>query len=327
MTRLVRFGVLGCADIAWRRMIPAILEEEGVELVAVASRNGDKAKRFAAKFGCLPVTGYKALLDRVDIDAVYVPLPAVLHAEWVRRALLAGKHVLAEKPLTIDPESTRTLVDLARERRLQLMENFMFLHHSQHARIADLLAAIGELRSFASAFTIPPKPPGDIRYERDVGGGALFDIGVYPLRAAAHFLGPDLKVAGAVLRVDRSREVVVAGEALLTTPAGVTAQLSFGMMHAYRTSYEFSGSIGRIASGRVFTPPDMYQPVVHIERQDHREELVLPADRQFGNAVGVFARAVTAGAGLEWWTAASLRHAALVSEVERAAIRTFTNAT
>ncbi len=321
----VRVGVLGCADIAWRRTLPAMLGERTTDVVAVASRDGAKARRFAERFGGTPVEGYQALLERDDVDAVYLPLPAMMHAEWIERALNAGKHVLAEKPLTTDAEQTRRLLALAHARGLVLLENFMFLHHSQHAMADRLLTdgTIGELRGFASAFTIPPKPSDDIRNFPDIGGGALFDIGVYPIRAASRFLGPQLRLSGAVLRVDRVRDVVVSGAVQLFREDGVTAQLTFGMENAYRTGYELSGSAGRLWLDRVFTPPETYQPVLHVERQDHREELTLPADRQFGNVVRFFAQAVLTGNPLPEQAEACVRHASLVEEVNVRARRVY----
>ncbi|MFF7734947.1 Gfo/Idh/MocA family oxidoreductase [Streptomyces sp. NPDC007984] len=322
---VVRTGVIGCADIAWRRTLPAMLDEPTIDVVALASRDGRRAKRFADRFGGEPVEGYRALLERDDVDAVYIPLPAMLHAEWIERALDAGKHVLAEKPLTTDAGATRRLLGLAAQRGLVLLENFMFLHHAQHAAVDRRLAdgAIGELRHFSGVFTIPPKPSDDIRNAPAVGGGALFDIGVYPLRAAARFLGPDLRLSGAVLRVDRQRGVVVSGSVQLFRQDGVTAQLRFGMEHAYRTHYELSGSLGRLWLDRVFTPPDSYQPVLYVERQDHREELTLPADRQFGNVVRAFAAAVLTGDPLSEQAQAAERHAQLVEEVNSRAHRQY----
>ncbi|WP_416966932.1 Gfo/Idh/MocA family protein [Streptomyces sp. 4F14] len=308
----VRFGVLGCADIAARKMIPALLDTEHAHLVAVASRNTEKAERFAARYGCTAVTGYEALLDRADIDAVYLPLPATLHAEWIERALHAGKHVLAEKPLCTDGTTAAALYALARRRGLLLFENLMFLHHSQHTAVTEALADIGELRGFSSTVTIPPKPPGDIR-TLPVGGGLLLEAGIYPLRAAQHYLGPGLTVTGAVLR--RSAGVVLSGAVLLHDAAGVPAHLTFGMEHGYRSSYELAGTTGRLGLDRAFTPPETYQPVLWIRRQDHYEERTLRADHQFANVARAFTEAVRRGDGMPADADASLRLACLVDEV------------
>jgi NDP-hexose-3-ketoreductase len=316
----LRVGVLGCADIAWRRVLPALAADPDVRLVANASRDPAKADRFTDRFGGEPVHGYAELLARSDIDAVYVPLPIALHAEWIERALRAGKHVLAEKPLSTDRARTAELVELARSSGLVLFENFMFLHHSQHAAVRRLLddGAIGRPLEFFSWFCIPPKPPEDIRNDAALGGGALTEVGVYPLRAALHFFGPELDVVGAVVRRDRGG-VVLGGSALLSTPEGTGIHLVFGMQHAYRSAYAFSGDRGRLSLESAFTPPDAHRPTVHVRRQDHAEEFVLPADAQFANAVGSFVKTVRGEKGSCVELEASVRLAALVDMVKEAA--------
>lgn len=158
----LRFGVIGCADIAWRRTLPAMETDPAIDVVAIASRDGDRARTFTDRFGGTPYAGYQAVAEHEDVDAVYIPLPLMLHAEWIERCLDAGKHVLVEKPMSDGYKESARLLDLARERGLVLLENYMFLYHSQHAAVRKLLAdgAIGDLRGFHSAFTIPPKPPG-----------------------------------------------------------------------------------------------------------------------------------------------------------------------
>lgn len=182
MTGPLRLGVLGCAGIAVRRMLPAFAACPDIEIAAVASRDPAKARQVAERFGCRPVHGYGELLELDDIQAVYIPLPAALHAQWTEAALNTGRHVLAEKPLTTDRQRTGELLELADTRDLVLMENVMFVHHHLHRAVRSLVAdgAIGELRAFQAAFTIPPLPDGDIRYDPELGGGALADVGVYP---------------------------------------------------------------------------------------------------------------------------------------------------
>ncbi|WP_348651318.1 Gfo/Idh/MocA family oxidoreductase [Micromonospora sp. WMMD1128] len=321
-TDRVRMGVMGCADIAWRKTLPAMLAEPAIQVTAIASRDRGKAAVFADRFSGAAVEGYQALLDRDDVDAVYLPLPARLHAEWIERSLAAGKHVLVEKPMTDSRPATERLVELARARQLVLLENFMFLYHSQHSAVRKLVAdgAIGELRAFSSAFTIPPKPVGDIRYQQKVGGGAFLDFGGYPIRAALQFLGGDLRIVGAMFRRDPRHDVVMSGHVLLCTSDGIAAQLSFGMEHSYRNSYSLAGSTGRIMLDRVFTPPETYQPVLRIERQDHREEFVLPVDHQFANVVREFARAVLDGDDLRAQQEWTLQQADLMDRVREAAL-------
>ncbi|MCZ1019561.1 Gfo/Idh/MocA family protein [Streptomyces noursei] len=318
------FGVLGCADIAWRRTAPALAADPGVRLTAFASRSPEKGRRFAERFGDAAVTDYDALLRRPDVDAVYVPLPAMLQAEWIERALTAGKHVFAEKPLSPRAADTARLFALAEERGVVLKENAMFLHHSQHTAVDRLLAdgAIGQLRGFSAAFTIPPLPESNIRNHADLGAGALLDVAVYPVRAALRFLGPRLEVVGATLR--EADGVVRSGSALLVTPEGVPAQLTFGMEHAYRTEYALTGSTGRLRLDRAFTPPPGHQPVVDVTRQDHREQITLPPDDQFARIVAAFVREVRGEAPAERAASAaeSRRVAETIDALAARAVRT-----
>ncbi|GIH07601.1 oxidoreductase [Rhizocola hellebori] len=292
----VRLGVLGCAGIATRRMLPAFAAAPSAHVVAVASRDHDKAEQVARQFGCEPVTGYEKLLSRHDIDAVYIPLPAALHASWTERAIGCGKHVLCEKPLTTSAFQTERLVRMADEKGLVLRENFMFPHHSQHEQVRRLIdsGVIGKVCAFAAVFAIPPLSKDDIRYQAELGGGALFDVGVYPLRVAQYFHGPDLAVRGASLRYDHG--VDVGGEVLLCSRDGVTVQATFGMEGVYRSSYDFWGSAGHLRLGRAYTPAADHQPHVQLWLRDEEREIVLQRDDQYTNAAESFARAVLTNA-------------------------------
>lgn len=315
----LRIGVLGCADIARRRMLPAFAACEDTEVAAVAGRNTARAAALAAEYGARSYGAYGDLLADAQVDAVYVPLPLALHAEWTEAALRAGKHVLAEKPVTDELARTQDLFALARERGLVLRENVMFVHHRQHARVLDLLAegAIGELRTFRAEFTVPRRPADDIRYDPALGGGALCDTGVYPLRAAMLLLPGELDVVGAVSTSTPGFEVDTAGAALLRTPEGVTAHLTWGLDHAYRNTYELHGTRGTLTVDRVFTPPADHVAVGVLETASGREEIPLGADDQVANVVRQFA--ATARAPGRNTERDCLRQAALLAAVRRRA--------
>lgn len=300
---VVRLGVLGCADVAERRILPAVAASDAVRLVAVASRTPDRAAALAGAFGAAAVVGYARLLARDDVDAVYLPLPSALHAEWIERALSAGKHVLAEKPMTTSARDTAQALAGAACRGLVLRENVMFCHHPMHAAVRELVqgGAIGELRSFAASFTIPRRPDGDIRHSRALGGGALLDVAAYPLRAALMFLGLDLVVHGAVLR--RCGEVDGGGAALLSTPAGVTAVLEFGLDDGYRSAYRVAGSRGHVEVEHVFTTPADRVPVARLTTPGGTEHVPLPRADQCREAVAAFAGAVRGSGGITAWAA------------------------
>lgn len=286
----LRFGVLGASRFAMRRMLPALAELPGAALTAIASRDIHRAENAAAPYDATAVQGYEALLRRDDVDAVYVPLPASLHAQWAEAALRAGKHVLVEKPATTQPEHAARLVELAQGAGLALMENIMFVHHHQHAAVRTLVkdGRIGELRSFQAGFGIPRLAATDIRYAPELDGGALWDVGIYPLRAALHFLGHDLEVLGAHLTRGAHQQVDTAGAALLSTPSGITAQVAFGLDHGYRSFYELWGSEGRITVERVFTPPADHRPVIRLTCASGTEEIRLAPDDQTRNTLTAF---------------------------------------
>jgi len=293
VTAPLRVGLMGCADIARRRMLPAMAASPDVEIAAIASRDLDRAAACARRFGGRPLRGYDALLRSADVTAVYVPLPTALHARWVEAALLAGKHVLAEKPLATDQATAQRLVVLAAERGLALMENVMFVRHGQHAVVRELLAAgaIGEPRAFHAAFTVPRRPEGDIRHRADLGGGALWDTGVYPLRAALDLLGPDQIVVGAVLSAGPRLEVETWGSALLRTPRGAAVHLTFGLDNAYASMYSIWGSEGTITLGHAFTPAADHRPSIRLGLPSGAKTITLEPADQVAAALAAFVTA------------------------------------
>ena len=292
-TTELRIGVLGCADIALRRVLPAITAVPGVRTATVGSRDLARARAAIAVHGGTAVEGYAAVLES-DVDAVYVPLPAALRPGWVEAALRAGKHVLAEKPVAPAFERTAELFELARAQGLTLMDNVMFVHHDQHTAVAELVAdgAIGRLRSFHAAYAVPARPDGDIRLDPELGGGALLDVGVYPVRAAVRFLGEDLAVEGAVAS---GRPVDTAGSVLLRAPDDVAVHLTYGMDDAYCARYELRGTEGRIVVERAFTPPADLEPEVTLHRGAGAERVRLAAMDQVAATVAAFADAARCG--------------------------------
>ena len=295
MTGPVRMGVLGCGSFARQRMLPALREHQATTVTAVASRDPDRAARLATEIGCA-AADYRTLLSRDDVDAVYLSLPPALHAEWTARALAAGKHVLVEKPLAGTGPEAAEVVGLARRHRLVLRENLLFPHHPQHRAVRELVASgrLGEIRSMRSAFCIPARSLPDVRYVPDLGGGALLDLAVYPVRAALLLLGNDLRLAGAVLRIDPRLGVDMSGQALLVSDGGVAVHVEFGFEHSYGSRYSLWGSRASLTVDRAFTPPRDWRPVLRVVDGDGTDDIVLPHHDQLASAIGSFTDAVTA---------------------------------
>ena len=178
----LRLGVLGAARIALGGIMPAAGRSDAVEISAVATRGGKKADdvRQAAPDAAL-FEDYDALLDSPDVDAVYIPLPNSMHVEWTVKALEAGKHVLCEKPFSLDAGGAEKAVEVAQNSGLTLMEGFMFRLHPQTLRVKELLSegAVGEVRQAVAQFGHRLDDPEDVRGVGSLGGGSLGDVGCY----------------------------------------------------------------------------------------------------------------------------------------------------
>jgi predicted dehydrogenase len=249
----MRFGVLGTADIARTAFVPAV-DGTDHEVVAVASRDGDRAAAVADELD-IPraYSGYDPMLGDDDLDAVYVPLPNALHAEWTRRAADAGLHVLCEKPLGADAEEARDLGEYCDERGVTLMEAFMYRYHPRMERAVEIARdELDDVRSVTARFTFRlDDRPDDIRLDPDLAGGSLMDVGCYAIHVARQFLGePDL-VTG-VTTDRRDAGVDTEATAILEYQDGATAQVSSGFETPKTQFYRVEAENGWIAVDEAF---------------------------------------------------------------------------
>lgn len=180
---MFRWGILSTAKIGREHVIPGIVKSENGILAGIASRDLSKAEALATQFGALKAYGsYEALLADPDIDGVYIPLPTAQHIEWTVKAANAGKHVLCEKPISLNADDIAQLIAARDRNKVVIAEAFMVTYHPQWLKVRDLIAhgAIGNLRHVQGAFTYFNTDPGNMRNILELGGGALPDIGVYP---------------------------------------------------------------------------------------------------------------------------------------------------
>jgi predicted dehydrogenase len=183
----VRWGILGTAGIAEGAFLPALREAGDGVALTVASRDPARAESWAAEHGVSRgVQGYDQVLDDPAIEAVYIPLPNGMHAEWTIAALEAGKAVFCEKPLCATPEETSRVLQVARGAGGSLWEAFVFPFHEQMDRVREVLAGgtIGEVREISSRFHFPLDDPQDVRLQAELAGGSIQDVGCYPIRLA-----------------------------------------------------------------------------------------------------------------------------------------------
>ena len=289
----MKLGILGTSDIALRRFLPALQKQKYFEYAGVATRdiNSVKAEFFKQQFGGDVYVSYAELLADKNIAAVYIPLPPALHYEWAKKALLADKHVLLEKPFCTNVHDTEALLNLAEQRHLAVHENYMFLYHKQLVEIKKMLAdgELGEIRLMRMAFGFPKRGEDDFRYNRELGGGALLDCGGYPVRLALELLGDSAKVVQASLSQPIGYTVDLYGNAILQNATGVNAQIAFGMDNAYKCELEIWGSQVTLTASRIFTSGADYMPELIIKSSSDENKIKLNADDQFLHSIERFA--------------------------------------
>ncbi len=223
-TRRLRIGVLSTANIATEKVIPGIRRGSRCEVAAIASRDAATAEAVATRLGIPRAHGsYEALLADPDIDAVYIPLPNHLHAEWTIAAARAGKHVLCEKPLAMTAADAERMLAAGREAGVVVMEAFMYRLHPSWEALREIVGSrrIGRVLAVQSWFSYFNDDPANIRNIREVGGGALFDIGCYNVNLSRMLFGAEpTRVTSAVTR-DPDSGVDILTSAILQFPTGV----------------------------------------------------------------------------------------------------------
>ena len=247
---MVRWGVLGTAQIAKVCVIPAILKSENGVLQAIASRTLAKAQTLVEKHRQgVAYEGYAALLEDPEIDVVYIPLPNQLHKEWTIKALGAGKHVLVEKPFAMNAGEAEVMVDAAQRHGRLLMEAFMYRFHPRSLRIKQLVEedALGRISLIRSAFTFPVKRDGSNErlFLPEMGGGALWDVGCYGVSVARWLLSEEpIAVSAQADYSESGVDVNFAGA--LRFASGALAVVECSFTAALQQTFSIMGENGAI---------------------------------------------------------------------------------
>ncbi len=273
----VKWGVLGCSSFARRRTIPAMLESPSVELVGVASRTLEKAEAFRSEFNLARAYGsYEELLADPGIQAVYIPLPNGLHAEWTVKAVENGKHVLCEKPFASNAGEARQVAEVAGRTGIHVMEAFMWRFHSQHlrARNAVISGGIGPLRLVRASFSFAIPHTANVRLIPGLAGGCLLDVGCYPVSAARFYFGKEPRTAYALGATGRESGVDMQVAGVLDFPEG-QALIDCSFRLPYRTHLEIVGESGLITIPKPWLP----DPEASLTINNTTE--TLPAENQY----------------------------------------------
>ncbi|AFZ65757.1 Gfo/Idh/MocA family protein [Deinococcus peraridilitoris] len=281
----LRWGVLGAARIA-QKLIPAIAQAGG-QVTAVASRDRPRGQAFATTYGIGRVVSYEELLADPEIDAVYNPLPNDLHLPWSISALQAGKHVLCEKPMTLSAEQAAELARVAAHANRVVFEAFAYQFAPVMAEAVRLVrsGAIGEVRSCRGTFSFVLPEGEDFRWQPAHGGGALFDIGCYPVHLTRLMLGEPLAVSAQGRWTSSNVDIALHGT-LRYAQALASFQCSFDEVH--HEAFEVVGTAGRLTlDGHLFSN------VGEVRLRLNEQEQLFPYENAYARMVSHVQELVT----------------------------------
>ena len=294
----LRWGILGCARITRRGLIPGLRASQTGELVAIASRSAATAGEWAKEFTIPRSHGsYEDLLTDPMIDAIYIPLPNELHKRWVCAAADAGKHILCEKPLALTSRDAREMVDYCRARGILLMEAFMWRHQPRTIGILNEVASglIGELRLIRSSFSFSIDM-NDWRLDPARGGGALWDVGCYGVSTTRLFARSEPESICSRARFGPTG-VDLSLTAELKFPNGILGLIDCSFEQPFRCTYELVGTKGSIEVPDAYLPPEM-SSIARLIVEGKTRELEFENINQYSAMVDAFGLGVASGGTL-----------------------------
>jgi len=296
MTTKVRWGILSTAKIGVEKVIPSMRKASSLEVVAIASRDGERARQAAEQLH-LPQAfdSYEALLASPDVEAIYNPLPNQLHVPWTIRALEAGKHVLCEKPIALTADEAQQLADVAEAHpELKVMEAFMYRSHPQWrtARRWVEEGEVGDLRAVHSHFAYRNLDPDNIRNRPETGGGGLMDIGTYDVSLSRFLFGREPERVVATIEIDPDFGVDRLVSAMMDFGGGATATFTCAtQLEPYQRAHAF-GTQGRIEIETPFNAPPIGTTRILRQRGLETREIAFQDADQYTLQGEAFSRAV-----------------------------------
>ena len=295
----VRWGVLSTADIGMSKVTPAIQRARGCEVVAIASRDATRSSEAATRLGIERAhASYEALLADEHVDAVYIPLPNDQHAHWTIKAAEAGKHVLCEKPLALSAAQAEEMAAACAEAGVRLQEAFMYRHHPSWVEAVRLVraAAIGELQAVQTWFSYFNDDPTNIRNRVEHGGGAVMDIGCYPVNVARMLFQAEPSAVAARVTRDPVMGVDTLTSAVLEFPGGGQSSFSVCIRCEPYQRVNIVGTEGRVEIEIPFNIPGDRETRIFMSREGASPQTVTfaPAD-QYTIQAELFSQAILEG--------------------------------
>lgn len=326
MPNKVRWGVIGAANIAVRKVIPAMQRGEWSEVAALASRDVGRAREWARSLGIPKAYGsYEEMLADSEIEAIYNPLPNNLHVHWTVKAAEAGKHVLCEKPFALSAAGARELLAVRDRMGVRIQEAFMVRTHPQWLATVELIRAgrIGELRAVAGFFSYFNRDPANIRNQTEAGGGALMDIGCYPVNVSRFAFNDEPRRCLGLVERDPEMGTDRLTSAVLDFPKGQATFTCGTQLVAYQRM-QFFGTRGRIEVEIPFNAPNDRPTRILVDDGSNIfgsgvEVFEFPTCDQYTIQGDLFSRAVSEGAAQPIPLEDAVKNMAVIEAVFRSA--------
>lgn len=295
MESKIKWGILSTAAIATEQVIPAIISSEFGDLHAVASRNYDKAKKIADKFG-IPkyYSSYEDLLMDDEIDAIYNPLPNHLHVPWTIKCLEANKHVLVEKPIGLSSiEAQKLLEETQKYPKIKVMEAFMYRHHPQWIKVKELVesGAIGKVKTIQSFFSFFDDNPNSIVNRKEYGGGSLMDIGCYPISLSRFIFNSEPEEVSGSVEYHPEFGVDISATALMKFKEGTSSFFS-SIQGEERQQAQIFGTEGKIEFHLPFNPIANEPSKIFLNQNNKTEEIIFKPCDQYSIQADLFSLAI-----------------------------------
>jgi D-xylose 1-dehydrogenase (NADP+, D-xylono-1,5-lactone-forming) len=294
MNKKIKFGIIGCSQIADSSSIPAILKSKNAQIEMIGSRSQSKAKKFSVKFCCKNYGTYDEVLENDKVDAVYISVPVGLHKEWSIKAAKAGKHILCEKSSSSSYLDSQRMINEAKKNEVRIMEGFMFRFHPSHKKVKQLInsKSFGKTYSFFSRYGFPSPPQNNIRFKKELGGGILNDAGCYPICASRIIFGKEPIGVLCQSTLDKNG---IDTKTIIYLKFGKEqfAQMITGYELFYQSSYSIWGSKGFLKLSRSYNIPENMKAVISLNGPENEKKILIHPVNHFKLMIESFSKEIT----------------------------------
>jgi len=315
----IALGVYGIGEHARRTVLPAIACCTQVRLAGIATRNLDVLDVESRKYGCPSWTTLNNMLAETSLDVIMIATPIGQHFEDAHLVLSAGKHVWCEKAFTESYTQAEELIAIARRTDLAVCVSCPPLYHEQFRKLAALVrnGRIGQVRSINANYGFPHIDPNNSKYDPNIGGGAMLDVGFYPIGVPGALFDESPVVLGSAIEHESGYDLDTGGAALLRFPSGINLSATWGYGRDYVNELQIVGTSGIITAFPAFSKPSALKASLTLRNQNKTKDIYVPTCNQFTNMLNAFANAIFDMGARERFRTNALKHQGLMDAVRK----------